>query len=193
MVNVHINHWLLTRHMVGLPGLFNGINIACHIPSNDGLPLILWLYLNITRNDKYFLRFCYTFIQFKWECHFDEIFITGCTRSWHFDIFQWWKFCQSDDMNEMEMRWNTDEIFITGCTGSWQLPAQPVMEIRLPSSLKYKMHQIPTLKRFSYCLAAVFAESLEATCQVENEDVDGAAPTGDAPSTSEWSTILLPT
>ena len=27
----------------------------------------------------------------------------------------------------------------------------------------------------------------------ENEDVVGAAPTGDAPATSEWSTILLPT
>ena len=40
---------------------------------------------------------------------------------------------------------------------------------------------------------AVFAESLEARCQVENEDVVGAAPTGDAPTTSERSTILLPT
>ena len=28
---------------------------------------------------------------------------------------------------------------------------------------------------------------------VENEDVVGAAPTGDAPTTSEWSTISLPT
>ena len=28
---------------------------------------------------------------------------------------------------------------------------------------------------------------------MENEDVVGAAPTGDAPNTSEWSTILLPT
>ena len=55
------------------------------------------------------------------------------------------------------------------------------------------MHQIPTLKRFPYCLAAVFAESLKARCQVENEDVVGAALTGDAPTTAEWSTILLPT
>ena len=55
------------------------------------------------------------------------------------------------------------------------------------------MHQIPTLKRFSYCLAAVFAESPEARSQVENEDVVGAAPTGDAPTTSEWLTILFPT
>ena len=37
----------------------------------------------------------------------------------------------------------------------------------------------------------VFAN--KARCQVENEDVVGAAPTGDAPTTSEWSTILLPT
>ena len=28
---------------------------------------------------------------------------------------------------------------------------------------------------------------------VENEDVVGAAPAGDAPTTYEWSTILLPT
>ena len=39
----------------------------------------------------------------------------------------------------------------------------------------------------------VFAQSIEARCQVENEDVVGAASTGDAPTTSEWSTILLPT
>ena len=31
----------------------------------------------------------------------------------------------------------------------------------------------------------VFAESIEARCYVENEDVVGAAPTGDAPTTSE--------
>ena len=28
--------------------------------------------------------------------------------------------------------------------------------------------------------------------KVENEDVVGAVPTGDAPTTSVWSTILLP-
>ena len=52
------------------------------------------------------------------------------------------------------------------------------------------MHQISTLKRFSYCLGAVFAKT---RCKVENEDVVGAAPTGDAPTTSEWSTIFFPT
>ena len=42
-------------------------------------------------------------------------------------------------------------------------------------------------------LVVVFAQSIEARCKVENEDVVGAAPTGDAPTTSEWSTSLLPT
>ena len=53
--------------------------------------------------------------------------------------------------------------------------------------------QIPKLKRFLSRLAVVFGQSTEARCQVENEDVVGAAPTGDAPTTSELSTILLPT
>ena len=33
--------------------------------------------------------------------HFDEIFVTGCTESCHFDNFrcsQWWKFHQNDDI-----------------------------------------------------------------------------------------------
>ena len=56
------------------------------------------------------------------------------------------------------------------------------------------MHQIPKLKRFSSRLAVVFAKSIWARCWVGNEDVFGAAPTGDVPTTSEteWSTILLP-
>ena len=35
-------------------------------------------------------------------CHFDEIFITGCTGSCHFDNFrcsQWWKFHQNDNIS----------------------------------------------------------------------------------------------
>ena len=51
------------------------------------------------------------------------------------------------------------------------------------------MHQTPKLK----CLAVAFAQSIEARCQIENEDVAEAAPTGNAPTTSEWSTSLLPT
>ena len=55
------------------------------------------------------------------------------------------------------------------------------------------MHQIPKFKCFSTRLAVDFAQYIEAKCSVENEDVVGAVPTGDAPTTSEWSTISLPT
>ena len=47
-------------------------------------------------------------------------------------------------------------------------------------------------KCFWSCFTVVFAQSIEARCWVENEDVIGGAPTGDAPTTSERSTILLP-
>ena len=52
--------------------------------------------------------------------------------------------------------------------------------------------QIPKIKRFASRLAVVFAYSVETRCKVENEDVVGAAPTGDAPTISKWSTSLLP-
>ena len=64
---------------------------------------------------------------------------------------------------------------------------------RIPSILQYKTHPIPKHKCFSSRLAVVFAKSIEARFWVENEDVVGAAPTGDAPTASKWSTILLPT
>ena len=46
---------------------------------------------------------------------------------------------------------------------------------------------------FLFRLAIVFAPSFEARCQVENDNVVGAARTGDAPTISDWSAILLPT
>ena len=55
------------------------------------------------------------------------------------------------------------------------------------------MHKIPKLECFSSCLAVVFAQSTEAMYQAKNEDEIGAAPKGDAPTTSGWWTILLPT
>ena len=51
----------------------------------------------------------------------------------------------------------------------------------------------PTTLIFSFRLAVVFAHSIEAKYSVENEDVVGAAPKGDAPTTSEWPTIWMPT
>ena len=49
------------------------------------------------------------------------------------------------------------------------------------------------MKWFSSHVAVVFVQSIEARCYVDHEDVVGAAPTGDAPTTSEWSTSLLRT
>ena len=49
------------------------------------------------------------------------------------------------------------------------------------------MHQIPNLNDFRFVLQ-LSAQSNEARCWVEN-DVVGAAPTGEAPATSEWSWI----
>ena len=39
--------------------------------------------------------------------------------------------------------------------------------------------------------SCVSAQSIGVRCQVKDEGVVGAVPTGDAPTTSEWSTILL--
>ena len=44
------------------------------------------------------------------------------------------------------------------------------------------------------CLCAIYWNLvIEGWCQMKHEDVVGAAPIGDAPTTSDWSTILLPT
>ena len=67
-----------------------------------------------------------------------------------------------------------------------------ILSFNILSNLYNKGHQIKNFKCFLPRLAVVFAQSIEARHQVENEDVVGAAPTGDAPTTSEWSTILLP-
>ena len=54
------------------------------------------------------------------------------------------------------------------------------------------VHQIPQLKCFSSRLAIVFAQPIEARREVQDENVVGAAPTGAAPTTSEWTINLLP-
>ena len=73
--------------------------------------------------------------------------------------------------------------------GQWLCGMSPdnlaIFTCKIPSNLLYKAHQIPKLNCFPFRLAAVFALSIEARCFVENEDVVGAAPTGDAPTTSE--------
>ena len=54
--------------------------------------------------------------------------------------------------------------------------------LQLPSNLWYNTNQIPKLQCFSSCLVVVFARSIWARSEVENEDVVGAASTG----ASEW-------
>ena len=62
--------------------------------------------------------------------------------------------------------------------------------------ISYTAPSVSTVKSVNKCLsshlAVVFAQSIEARCEVENEDVVGAMLTGDAPTTFKWSTILLP-
>ena len=56
-------------------------------------------------------------------------------------------------------------------------------------TVKYLIYGAPNPKLiwFSPRLAVVYAQSSEASCWVVNGYVVGAAPTGDAPTTSEWS------
>ena len=53
--------------------------------------------------------------------------------------------------------------------------------------------QVELFNYFSSRLAVVFVQYIEARCLVKKQDVVGAAPTGDAPTTSEESTMLLST
>ena len=53
--------------------------------------------------------------------------------------------------------------------------------------------KIATFNFVSSHLAVEFEQSIEARCKIENEYVVGATPTGDAPTTFEWSTVLPPT
>ena len=60
----------------------------------------------------------------------------------------------------------------------------------LPLNLKYKTLQTLYVTCFLFRIAVVFAQSKEAMCSVQDEDIVGAAPTGYALITSEWSTII---
>ena len=51
------------------------------------------------------------------------------------------------------------------------------------SNLSYKAHQIVTLKCFSSRPSVVSAQSIEASCRVDNQNVIGEVATVDAPTT----------
>ena len=88
-------------------------------------------------------------------------------------------------MKRIQYVWFAIEISNT----SWRLgKAIPsVLYLQVSNTVRTKFQLLKDSR--TSCLAAIFAESLE----VENEDAIGAAPTSDAPTTSEWSTIVLPT
>ena len=151
---------------------------------------------------------------FKW-IPFSEWFKRPFSDSWHqgppnnwFKIrnlnlilgirstISWEKVFQFGDSNHSRQAWSSCYSY------QWKLPQRSSnvlcwAVIACMHQWRYhkisKTHQIPKFKCFSSRLTYVFAQSNEARCYVENEDVVGAAPTGDAPTTSEWSTILLPT
>ena len=60
---------------------------------------------------------------------------------------------------------------------------------RCPEKFGKTYREVSNIRRFSSHPVVVFTQFVEARCSVENDDVVGAAPTGDAPTTSEWSTI----
>ena len=63
----------------------------------------------------------------------------------------------------------------------------------IPSHFWYKSHQMPKPNVYRLVLQVSLPHQLKPGVEVDNEDVVWAAPTGDAPTTSEWWTILLPT
>ena len=92
------------------------------IPAEPGLRIpqcwqtdFLWVQL---------YRFCVFAYTLKRKCHFDEIFITGLTRSCHFQYgtsdenFAKMIFCKFS--HTLKQNCHFDEIFITGYTGSCQ-------------------------------------------------------------------------
>ena len=135
--------------------------------------------------------------------------------NWFLVICQWWVLGVSDQGNGLSpvlhqaITQSIGEILLIG---PWQidfeskwdnfLTRRHFWKRRLRTDVHFvqaswnnlppnKTHQIPKLKWFSSPLVDVFAQSIEARSKIGNEDVVGAAPTGDAPTTSEWSTIVL--
>ena len=76
----------------------------------------------------------------------------------------------------------------------WKISTRVVLEYNVFSIFMFIiLYKTSTRVVLAPALAVVFVQYIEVRCWVENEDVVGAAPTGDAPTTSEWSTIVLPT
>ena len=77
--------------------------------------------------------------------------------------------------------------------GSRPVPVSAVAIYCQTSNIRHTKSQHLNVSRLVLQLTCPIGQSIEARCEVENEDVVEATPTGDAPTTSECSTTLLPT
>ena len=99
--------WCFTTNTCSHNKIYYGI---CALLSNllsQWLPGTLWSVTGVTtmNNIRNTMLEIWTTLTLEvqhtwtWKCHFNEIFISGCTGSCHFDNFQcsqWWKFCEND-------------------------------------------------------------------------------------------------
>ena len=79
-------------------------------------------------------------------CHFDEILITDCTESCHFDNFrcsQWWKFRQNDDIS-VSVTWK-----ILSTHGFHTAEGTPVhrIAVHITASGKWRDHGLRWISR----------------------------------------------
>ena len=71
---------------------------------------------------------------------------------------------------------------------------QKIMQVLYPPLCGLPVHNYCQISHISHTQyqnlnvshLVLWLQSFEASCSVEKEDVVGAAPTGDAPTTSEW-------
>ena len=102
-----------------------------------------------------------------------------------------WGLKKLQSYRRLYMRSFSGKHFVFWLSSRMFVPTVPCDKYRQTSNISStKSHKF---KCFSSRFVVVFAQTIEGRCSVENEDVVGAAPTGDALTTSEWSTILLPT
>ena len=90
-------------------------------------------------------------------CHFDELFVTGCAGSCHFDNFQcsqWRKFRQNNDISVSANNRQLDRLF-----NSWfKLTSNKITKIRItgisegtPPATVNSPHKRPVMWKMSSC------------------------------------------